>query len=70
MTASSMAQAALSYVCWLRPECRGDVDAIEVWITQDNASVAVAMWLLIDDQVTAGRSQFSAPAQYPCGGGV
>ena len=25
--------------------------AIEVWIAQDNASAAVAMWLLIDDQV-------------------
>jgi toxin ParE1/3/4 len=26
-------------------------DAIEGWIAQDNASAAVAMWLLIDDQV-------------------
>ena len=25
--------------------------AIEAWIAQDNASAAVAMWLLIDDQV-------------------
>jgi toxin ParE1/3/4 len=26
-------------------------DAIEGWIAQDNASAAVVMWLLIDDQV-------------------
>jgi toxin ParE1/3/4 len=26
-------------------------DAIEGWIAQDNASAAVALWLLIDDQV-------------------
>jgi hypothetical protein len=63
MTAGSFAQAALSFACLLRPECRGDVDAIEAWITQDNARVAVAMWRLIDDQVTAGRFQFSAQAQ-------
>ena len=34
-----------------RREYRDDLDAIEVWIAQDNASAAVAMWLLIDDQV-------------------
>ena len=34
-----------------RPEYREDLDAIEAWIAQDNASAAVAMWLLIDDQV-------------------
>jgi toxin ParE1/3/4 len=51
MTAGSMAQAALSYLCWLRPEYRDGLDVIEAWIAQDNASAAVAMWLLIDDQV-------------------
>ena len=34
-----------------RPEYREDLDAIEAWIARDDASVAVAMWLLIDDQV-------------------
>ena len=34
-----------------RPEYIDDLDAIEAWIAQDNASAAVAMWLLIDDQV-------------------
>lgn len=34
-----------------RPEYREDLDAIEAWIAEDNASAAVAMWLLIDDQV-------------------
>ena len=34
-----------------RPEYRQDFDAIEAWIAHDNASAAVAMWLLIDDQV-------------------
>ena len=34
-----------------RPEYRDDLDAMEAWIAQDNASAAVAMWLLIDDQV-------------------
>ena len=34
-----------------RPEYGQDFDAIEAWIAQDNASAAVAMWLLIDDQV-------------------
>ena len=34
-----------------RPEYREDLDAIEAWIAQDNASAAVDMWLLIDDQV-------------------
>ena len=34
-----------------RREYRDDLDAIEAWIAQDNASAAVAMWLLIDDQV-------------------
>ena len=34
-----------------RPEYREDLDAIEAWIARDNASAAVAMWLLIDDQV-------------------
>lgn len=27
------------------------LDAIEAWIAQDNAIAAVAMWLMIDDQV-------------------
>ena len=34
-----------------RPEYREDLDAIEAWIARDNVSAAVAMWLLIDDQV-------------------
>ena len=34
-----------------RPEYREDIDAIEAWIARDNVSAAVAMWLLIDDQV-------------------
>ena len=34
-----------------RPEYREDLDAIHAWIARDNASAAVAMWLLIDDQV-------------------
>lgn len=34
-----------------RPEYLADLDAIEAWIAQDNAIVAVAMWLLIDEQV-------------------
>ena len=36
-----------------RREYRDDLDAIEVWIAQDNAGAAVAMWLLIDDQVNS-----------------
>ena len=34
-----------------RPEYLEDLDAIEAWIARDNASAAVDMWLLIDDQV-------------------
>lgn len=34
-----------------RPEYRQDLDAIEAWIAQDNASAAIDMWLLIDGQV-------------------
>lgn len=34
-----------------RPQYRQDLDAIEAWIAQDNASAAVDMWLLIDAQV-------------------
>ena len=34
-----------------RPEYREDLDAIEAWIARDNASAAVAMWLLIDEQM-------------------
>ena len=34
-----------------RREYRDDLDAIEAWIARDNVSAAVAMWLLIDDQV-------------------
>ena len=34
-----------------RPEYREDLDAIKAWIARDNVSAAVAMWLLIDDQV-------------------
>ena len=34
-----------------RTEYRDDLDAIEAWIAQDNASAAVSMWLWIDDQV-------------------
>ena len=34
-----------------RPEYREDIDAIEAWIARDNASAAVAMWLLMDDPV-------------------
>ena len=34
-----------------RPEYREDLDAIEAWIARDNVSAAVAMWLLIDDQM-------------------
>ncbi len=34
-----------------RPEYREDLDAIEAWIARDSVSAAVAMWLLIDDQV-------------------
>lgn len=34
-----------------RPEYREDLDAIEAWIARDDAGAAVAMWLLIDEQV-------------------
>lgn len=34
-----------------RPHYRHDLDAIEAWIAQDNASAAIDMWLLIDAQV-------------------
>ena len=34
-----------------RPEYREDLDAIAAWIARDDASAAVAMWLLIDDPV-------------------
>ena len=34
-----------------RREYRVDLDATEASIAQDNAGAAVAMWLLIDDQV-------------------
>ena len=34
-----------------RSEYRQDLDAIEAWIAQDNASAAIDMWLLIDRQV-------------------
>lgn len=34
-----------------RPEYREDLEAIHAWIARGNASAAVAMWLLIDDQV-------------------
>lgn len=34
-----------------RPEYLEDLDAIEAWIARDNASAAVDMWILIDDQV-------------------
>ena len=34
-----------------RPEYRQDLDAIEAWIAQDNASAAIDMWLWIDGQV-------------------
>jgi toxin ParE1/3/4 len=34
-----------------RPQYRQDLDAIEAWIAQDNASAAIDMWLLIDGQV-------------------
>lgn len=34
-----------------RPQYRDDLDAIEAWIAQDNPSAAIAMWLLIDEQV-------------------
>ena len=34
-----------------RPEYRNDLNAIEAWIAPDNASAAIDMWLLIDEQV-------------------
>ena len=34
-----------------RPEYRNDLNAIEAWIALDNASAAIDMWLLIDEQV-------------------
>ena len=34
-----------------RPEYRQDLDAMEAWIAQDNASAAIDMWLWIDAQV-------------------
>ncbi len=34
-----------------RPEYRQDLNAIEAWIAQDNASAAIDMWLWIDGQV-------------------
>ena len=34
-----------------RPEYRQDLDVIESWIALDNASAAIDMWLLIDEQV-------------------
>jgi len=34
-----------------RPEYRQNLDAIEAWIALDNASAAIDMWLLIDEQV-------------------
>lgn len=34
-----------------RPEYREDLDAIAVWIAQDNPGAAIDMWLLIDEQV-------------------
>lgn len=34
-----------------RPEYRDDLDAIALWIAQDNPVAATDMWLLIDTQV-------------------
>lgn len=40
-----------AYCVSRRPQYRQDLDAIEAWIAQDNASAAIDMWLLIDGQV-------------------